>query len=45
VLGIYFHDLYSRIQVKSRILLVQQLSQVIGMRCWPRALSVTSTAT
>ena len=31
VLGIYFHDLYSRIQVKSRILLAQQLSQVIGI--------------
>jgi len=29
VLGIYFHDLYSRIQVKSRILLAQQLSPVM----------------
>src|SRR5437879_3831310 len=31
VLVIYFHYLYSRIQVKSRILLAQQLSQVIGI--------------
>src|SRR2546426_12077180 len=31
VLGIYFHDFYSRIQVKSRILLAQHLSHVIGI--------------
>ena len=31
VLGLYFHDLYSRIQIKSRILLGQQLCQAVGI--------------
>jgi exopolysaccharide biosynthesis polyprenyl glycosylphosphotransferase len=31
VLGLYFHDLYSHIQVKSRILLAQQVCQAVGI--------------
>ena len=31
ILGLYFHDLYSRIQVKSRIWLAQQICQVVGI--------------
>src|SRR5579872_1235844 len=31
VLGLYFHDLYTHITVKSRILLAQQLCQVVGI--------------
>src|ERR1700682_1674035 len=31
IIGLYFHDLYSRIQVKSRIWLAQQICQVVGI--------------
>src|SRR6059058_863703 len=31
LLGLHFHDLYSRIYVKSRIVLIQQLCLVMGI--------------
>src|SRR6204780_3669964 len=31
ILGIYFHDLYEDYRVRSRILLLQQVSLVLGM--------------
>src|SRR3954453_15741371 len=31
LLGLYFHDLYSKVHVKSKIILIQQLCLVMGV--------------
>src|SRR4030081_3849716 len=38
MIGIYFHDLYTKFRIKSRILLVQQLCLVLGIAFLTQAL-------
>jgi sugar transferase (PEP-CTERM system associated) len=38
LIGLYFHDLYEQIRVRSRMLLVQQLCQIIGIAFLAQAL-------